>query len=335
MLSNRKALIIGASGQDGPLLAESLSRDGWLVIGTYRNRREGFPHLSGMLHYDSTAQPQRIHTILDEVDPDVIVYLAGQSSVASSWISPADTTAANAGGYAALLEALEERSRRIAGTPKLVHASSSEMFGSQSGAHRETTPLRPNSPYALSKAYAHSLGSMFRESHGLPVSNAIMFNHESQRRPLPYVFRRISLGTSALALGLIPRLSIGSLSVTRDWGSAVEYARALSLMCASEVCDDYIIATGQSLPLKDVVNAALEEVGLGGRWDLIHQDPKLFRPGTEYPVAADPSKIGDQLGWSAKRNALAVIREMVRLDLRLLTECDDPVGLIAPLVSHP
>jgi len=321
------ALVFGVSGQDGPWVARELDAAGYVVHGTHLHHAPDFPWIASSVSVDLSRDDVDVHGLLKAHGPRVIVFLAGRSSVAGSWNDPAATMAANVASYARVLEAVAQVDPSI----RLVHASSSEMFGQADAVITEETPLRPNSPYAESKAMAHGLGVEAREKRGMNVANAILFNHESVRRPLPYVFRRISVGTAALSLGLIDELVLGDLDVVRDWGHAPDYARAVGMIARAPAAGDFVVATGVSVRLRDVVEAALASVGLQDRWDLIRIDPALARSGSSYAVRADPTHIHEILGWKASQSAADVISLMVSHDLDVLSDSRQASDLLSRL----
>ena len=313
-MAEKRALVLGASGQDGPWVAQELHDAGYVVHGTYLTTEPDSPALAGRIAIDLADPHTRAHGLIESTQPSIVVFLAGRSSVSGSWVDPAATMAANLSGYARILEAVRDVDPSI----RVLHASSSEMFGDAGDVIDEFTPMRPNSPYAESKAQAHVLGCRYRDEFGLNVANAILSNHESIRRPLPYVFRRISAGVAALACGLAAELALGDLSVIRDWGHAPEYARAMSVIANAPDAGDFVVATGVSVSLRDVVEAALATAGLEDRWDLIRLDPALARSGSSYAVRANPSRIGQSLGWKSSDSAVDVIATMVRHDLEVV-----------------
>lgn len=310
------ALVFGVSGQDGPWVARELDAAGYVVHGTHLHHAPDFPWIASSVSVDLSRDDVDVRDLLEAYGPRVVVFLAGRSSVAGSWNDPAATMAANVASYARVLDAVA----RVDPSIRVVHASSSEMFGQADAVITEATPLRPNSPYAESKSSAHRLGIDARDRSGINVANAILFNHESVRRPLPYVFRRISVGTAALSLGLIDELVLGDLEVVRDWGYAPDYARAVTLIAQAPEPDDFIVATGVSVRLRDVVEAALASAGLPDRWDLIRIDPALARSGSSYAVHADPSRIREALGWEATESSAEVISLMVAHDIEALSD---------------
>ena len=297
-------------------MARDLGNAGYEVFGTHLTQLPPDGVVTRSVALDLMDEQVDVRGLIERVAPRIIVFLAGRSSVAESWKDPAGTMTVNAASYARILDAV----RDIDPTIRVVHASSSEMYGDTEGIIDESTSLRPNSPYAESKAVAHRLGVEARERNGMNISNAILTNHESVRRPLPYVFRRISVGAAALALGLIDELVLGDLDVIRDWGHAPDYAQAMALMALAPEPDDFVIATGVSVSLRDVVASALACVGLDDRWDLIALNPALARSGSSYPVWANPDRIGRTLGWKAHDAATSVISIMVTHDTEVLSD---------------
>lgn len=315
-MTKPRALIFGVSGQDGPWVARGLIDAGYEVFGTHLTQSPPHGVVTQSVALDLVDELVDLRGLIERVAPSAIVFLAGRSSVADSWNHPAETMTVNATSYARILDAV----RDLDPTIRVVHASSSEMYGDVGGVIDESTPLRPNSPYAESKAVAHRLGVEARERNGMNISNAILTNHESVRRPLPYVFRRISVGVAALALGFIDELVLGDLDVVRDWGHAPDYAHAMVLMALADEPGDYVIATGVSVSLRDVVASALAWANLDDRWDLIALNPALARRGSSYAVRANPAHIGAMLGWQARDTATSVMSIMVAHDSSVLSD---------------
>jgi GDPmannose 4,6-dehydratase len=246
------ALITGVAGQDGAYLTRLLRDRGYRVVGMVQPGRPVRPDLEPYLR-DVELVPGTIRdtdslrAVVAGCDPDEVYNLAGVSSVARSWSEPELTADVNGTGLLRLVQALVEHRDRTGRAPRLLQASSSEMFGTPTTATQdESTPLRPRSPYALAKAFAHEAADMFRQSHGLFVSCAVLFNHESPLRPPTFVTRKISSTVAAIAAGRADRLVLGDLEIRRDWGSAEDYVQAMWLALQAEQPMDYVVATGET-----------------------------------------------------------------------------------------
>jgi len=311
----KRALICGVTGQDGAYLAELLLDKGYEVWGTSRDA-----HMASVGGLQALGIADRIRIVsmapsdfrsvfmtLKEASPDEIYNLAGQSSVALSFEQPAEALESITLGALNLLEAL-----RLSGSAaRLYNAGSSECFGDLGGARAtEATAFRPRSPYAVAKSSAHWLVANYREAYGLFACNGILFNHESPLRPARFVTRKITRGVHAIRRGTRSRLTLGRLDITRDWGWASEFVEAMWLMLQQDTPDDFVVATGRSFTLEQLVSAAFDAVGLDWR-DHVDLDPAMARP-TDLPWSGgDPQKAADLLGWRAKYAMPDVIRLMM------------------------
>jgi GDPmannose 4,6-dehydratase len=342
--SKRVALITGITGQDGAYLAEFLLKKGYEVHGIKR-RSSSFntgridhlyqdPHekdLHLILHYGDLTDATNLIRIVQQVKPDEIYNLAAQSHVAVSFETPEYTANADAIGTLRLLEAI-----RILGMEtktRFYQASTSEMYGKvQEVPQRETTPFYPRSPYGAAKVYAYWITVNYREAYGLHASNGILFNHESPIRGETFVTRKITRAVARIKLGLQEKLYLGNLDAKRDWGHARDYVEAQWLILQQVQPDDYVIATGRQITVREFVMLAFAEVGIALNWRgtgaseqgvdraagkvLVEIDQRYFRPTEVDTLLGDPSRAKTKLGWTAKTSLEQLCAEMVRADLR-------------------
>ena len=321
----RRALIIGLAGQDGSYLAELLLEKGYAVFGTIRRRSpDALARVAHILDRvaladgDLTSQAS-VNALIQSVAPDEVYNFAAQSFVPASWDQPVHTGEITALGVARLLEAL----RRHKPDARFYQASSSELFGlARETPQSETTPFHPRSPYGAAKAYGHNLTVNYRESLGLYACSGICFNHESPRRGLEFVTRKITHRVAEIELGLAQELKLGSLETRRDWGFAGDYVKAMWLMLQQERADDYVVSTGQPHSVQDFVEAAFEVVGRDWRRHTV-VDPALVRPPEANVLTGDSSKIRRELGWAPTVDFRSLVRMMVESDLRLLRQAPD------------
>ena len=321
----KRALITGITGQDGSYLAEFLLAKGYSVVGIVR--RASAPNLSRIQHLldrielrpaDLLDQLSLIR-VLDDVRPAELYNLAAMSFVPASWEQPMLTGEFNAQGVTRVLEAVRHVDQSI----RIYQASSSEMFGKvREVPQTETTPFYPRSPYGVSKVFGHYITVNYRESYNLFACSGILFNHESPRRGFEFVTRKVTNAVARIKLGLDDRLSLGNLDAQRDWGFAGDYVRAMWLMLQQEVPDDYVIATGVSHSVQQLVEIAFEHVGLD--WHrYVHIDQLLLRPAEVDHLIGDASKAHRQLGWTPEVDFAALVRMMVDADLERLTHARD------------
>jgi GDPmannose 4,6-dehydratase len=257
-----------------------------------------------------------LRSVVAACDPDEVYNLAGVSSVARSWSEPELTADVNGTGLVRLVEALLEHQERTGRQPRLLQASSSEMFGTPTTSTQdETTPLQPRSPYALAKAFAHEAAAMFRESHRLFVSCVILFNHESPLRPPTFVTRKISSTVAAIAAGRADRLVLGDLDIRRDWGSAHDYVQAMWLALQADDPGDYVVATGETHSIREWVAAAFDVVGLRNWEGLVSSDPAFVRPLEPGPLVGDAGRARAVLGWKPSTSFIDLVAEMVQHDV--------------------
>jgi GDPmannose 4,6-dehydratase len=317
----KKAFICGISGQDGAYLAQLLLRRGYQVTGSSRDAQIS---LFANLHRLNLRQEVAVESVaitdfrsvlqaLIKVEPDEVYNLAGQSSVGLSFQQPVETMESIGIGTLNLLEAI-----RFLGKPiKFYNACSGECFGDIPRAATEATPFRPRSPYAVAKAAAFWEVANYREAYQIFACSGILFNHESPLRPERFVTKKIVAAACRIARGSREKLSLGNITIQRDWGWAPEYVEAMWLMLQQDKPDDYVIATGESHSLEEFVVAAFTQVGLDWR-DHVIIDPEFFRP-TEIAVSrGNPEKSGKVLGWRARNRMPEVVRLMCQAELEQL-----------------
>jgi GDPmannose 4,6-dehydratase len=320
LTDRRRALITGITGQDGSYLAELLLGKGYEVHGMVRlSSTETFPRLEAMrdhlvLHTGDLLDRRSLIDVMRECEPDEIYNLAATSSVAASWSQPVLTAEFTAVGVTRILEAMRE----VVPGSRFYQASSSEMFGEvREVPQRESTPFYPRSPYGVAKCYGHFITVNYRESYDLFAVSGILFNHESERRPLDFVTRKVTHGAAAIKLGLQEDLALGNLHAERDWGYAKDYVEAMWLMLQQDQPDDYVIATGETHSVRELVQVAFEHAGLDPERH-IRVDPRFLRPADVEQVIGDAAKAREKLGWRPRTSFEEMIRLMVDADLELL-----------------
>jgi len=349
------ALITGITGQDGSYLAEFLLEKGYIVHGIKR-RASSFntqrvdhiyqdPHVNNrnfVLHYGDLSDSSNLIRIVQQTQPDEIYNLGAQSHVAVSFESPEYTADVDAMGTLRLLEAI-----RILGLEKktrFYQASTSELYGLvQETPQKETTPFYPRSPYAVAKLYAYWITVNYREAYGMYACNGILFNHESPRRGETFVTRKITRGLANIALGLEECLYMGNIDSLRDWGHAKDYVRMQWLMLQQEQADDFVIATGQQVSVREFITRSARELGLSLKFDgkgeaevgivtgvdgdkapavkpgqvIVRIDPRYFRPAEVETLLGDPTKARDRLGWVPEISLNELIHDMMASDLEM------------------
>jgi GDPmannose 4,6-dehydratase len=316
----KRALVTGITGQDGSYLAELLLDKGYEVYGMMR--RSSAPNLWRIEHLLDriTLKPAdlldqlSLLRLVDEVRPAEIYNLAAMSFVPASWDQPLLTGEFNAQGVTRLLDAV----RQVDASIRIYQASSSEMFGKvREMPQTEKTPFYPRSPYGVSKVFAHYITVNYRESYNLFAVSGMLFNHESPRRGLEFVTRKVSDGVARIKLGLADTLPIGNLDARRDWGFAGDYVRAMWLMVQRPTPDDYVIATGVSHSVRDLVEIAFAHAGLD--WQKhVRVDPALLRPAEVEHLLGDSSKARAELGWKPTVDFKQLVEMMVDADLQRL-----------------
>jgi GDPmannose 4,6-dehydratase len=315
-----RALITGITGQDGSYLAEFLLAKGYEVFGMVRRAStENFERIDHLKDSITLAQGDlldqlSIVNVLSETEPDEVYNLAAQSFVPTSWQQPVLTGEFDALGVTKMLEAIRTVNPKI----KFYQASSSEMFGKvQEVPQKESTPFYPRSPYGVAKVYGHFITVNYRESYNLHATSGILFNHESPRRGLEFVTRKISDGAARVKLGLVESLTLGNLEARRDWGFAGDYVRAMWLMMQQDTPEDYVIATGKNHSVKDFVQEAFGYLDLD--WEkYVISDPRFMRPAEVEHLVGDASKAGKNLGWKPECSFSDLVRMMVDADLKRL-----------------
>jgi GDPmannose 4,6-dehydratase len=320
MTEKKRALITGITGQDGSYLAELLLDKGYDVHGMVRrSSTETFQRLEHIrdqitLHTGDLLDLRSLVDVYRAVEPHEIYNLAAMSFVAASWNQPVLTAEFTAVGVTKALEAMRE----VAPDARLYQASSSEMFGKVLEVPQtETTPFYPRSPYGVAKVYGHFITVNYRESYGLHASCGILFNHESPRRGLEFVTRKVTHAAASIKLGLQDELALGNLDAERDWGYARDYVEAMWLMLQQEEPDDYVIATGEKHTVRELVDVAFDRVGLDPA-DYVRIDPRFLRPAEVEELVGDPGKAREQLGWAPTTSFEDMVRLMVDSDLELL-----------------
>lgn len=321
-----KALITGITGQDGSYLAEFLLECGYEVVGMVRrsstinfHRIAQIQDRIKLAQGDLLDQVSMIH-VLEEHRPDEVYNLAAQSFVQTSWSQPVFTGEATALGVTRLLDAI----RIVNPSIRFYQASSSEMFGKVvTVPQNESTPFYPRSPYGVAKVYGHWITVNYRESYNLHAVSGILFNHESPRRGLEFVTRKISHGVAKIKMGLDDELRLGNLDARRDWGFAGDYVRAMWQIVQNERPRDYVIATGETHSVEEFLEVAFSYVDLDWR-EYVVQDPRYMRPAEVDLLVGDASKAGKELGWEPKVTFKELVRMMVDADLKLIRDGDTP-----------
>lgn len=319
-MSKKRALITGITGQDGSYLAEFLLEKGYEVIGMVR--RTSTVNFSRISHIqdkitlvsgDLLDQSSLIY-ILEKYQPDEVYNLAAQSFVPTSFEQPVFTGEVTALGVTRLLEAIRIVNPKI----KFYQASSSEMFGkAREVPQNENTPFYPRSPYGVAKVYAHWITVNYRESYGIFACSGILFNHESPRRGLEFVTRKVTYNAAKIKLGLAKELRLGNLDARRDWGFAGDYVKAMWLMLQQPEPDDYVVGTGETHSVRELCELAFGYLGLDWKKYVV-QDPALFRPADVDLLVADATKARTKLGWKPTVTFEELIKMMVDADLELV-----------------
>ena len=319
-MSVRRALITGVTGQDGSYLAEFLLDRGYEVHGMVRRssteRFDRIDHIRDRLtlHQGDLLDQRSLVDTLRASRPDEIYNLAAMSFVAASWAQPTLTAEFTGIGVTRLLEAMRE----VCPEARFYQASSSEMFGKvRQMPQNETTPFYPRSPYGVAKAYGHFITVNYRESYGLHATSGILFNHESPRRGLEFVTRKITWHAAAIKLGLRSEVRLGNLDAERDWGYALDYVRAMFMMLQQDTPEDYVIATGKAHSVRECVEIAFDHAGVEIDEHVVI-DPSLLRPAEVEHLVGDASKARRVLGWEPGVSFEELIRMMVDADIALL-----------------
>jgi GDPmannose 4,6-dehydratase len=319
----KRALITGVTGQDGIYLAELLLSKGYHVVGLIRGQnnpklpllRQELPDLeivtgdlldlSSLMRAFKVAQPEEVYN------------LGAISFVAYSWDNAHLTSDVTGKGVLNMLEATRLYAGDNLEKVRFYQASSSEMFGKvQEVPQRESTLLWPRSPYGVAKVYGHYMTINYRESYGMHASSGILFNHESPRRGPEFVTKKVTQAVARISLGLQDSVSLGNLDAKRDWGFAGDYVKAMWLMLQQKEADDYVVATGRSHSIRDLLDVAFEHVGIRDWGDHVFQDPRFFRPAEVDVLVGDPSKAKNRLGWEPQVSFDELVQMMVEFDVR-------------------
>jgi GDPmannose 4,6-dehydratase len=333
----KRALVTGITGQDGSFLAELLLEKGYTVFGFARRdswfSENNATHLKGSIElvFGDMGEGLDISNAILESEPDEIYNLASQSRPAESWARAPETLIVNALGTIRLFEAVRHSRPQC----RVYQASSSEMFGQvRTSPQNEDTPLSPANPYAAAKIYGHQMARIYRESYGLYISNGILFNHESERRPLHFLTQKVAYGAACAALGIDDspdrnevgvaivregKLSLGNLEIARDWGYAGDFVGAMHLMLQQEKPGDFVIGTGKLHTLKELCQTAYASVGFDWR-ERVVSDVALTRPLETGQLLADPTKAREVLGWTPKVDFDALIKRMVKAQISRLEQ---------------
>ena len=327
----KRALITGMTGQDGSYLAELLLSEGYEVFGMVR--RSSSPNLSRIEHLLDriTLRPAdlldqlSLIRLIDDVRPRELYNLAAMSFVPASWDQPMLTGEYNAQGVTRVLDAIRQVDPKI----RFYQASSSEMFGKvREVPQSEKTPFYPRSPYGVSKVFAHYITVNYRESYNLFAVSGMLFNHESPRRGLEFVTRKVTDGVARIKLGLKDTLTLGNLDTHRDWGFAGDYVRAMWLMLQQERPDDFVISTGISHSVRELVDVAFSHAGLD--WNKhVRLDPQLIRPAEVEHLIGDSTKARRELGWAPTVDFTSLIRMMVDADLERVASASRSIPRVA------
>jgi GDPmannose 4,6-dehydratase len=315
------ALITGITGQDGSYLAEFLLQKGYRVVGMTRRSstdvHERINHLVDRIEIVSgdLLDQSSITQIIADISPDEVYNLAAQSFVPTSWAQPVLTGEFTGLGVTRMLEAIRHVDKRI----RFYQASSSEMFGKVLDVpQNEKTPFYPRSPYGVAKVYGHWITVNYRESYDLFAVSGILFNHESPRRGLEFVTRKITDGVARIKLGLRDKLVLGNLDARRDWGFAGDYVRAMWLMLQTERADDYVIATGRTNTVRDFARLAFASVGLEYE-RYVTTDPRFIRPAEVDLLIGDPARAKNELQWEPEVDFEGLVAMMVEADVARLS----------------
>ena len=316
-----RALITGVNGMDGSHLADFLLQKGYIVYGM--ERRTSYPnrlnskHLENKITFlngDLTDQNSLLR-VIKESKPDEIYHLAAQSFVGESWNTPEQTGDVTGLGTLRMLEAIREYGEEI----KFYQASTSEMFGRMvENPAKETTPFYPRSPYGVAKLYGHWITKNYRESYDMFNVSGILFNHESERRGIEFVTRKISDGVARIYCGLQDKIILGNLDSKRDWGYAPDYVESMWLMLQQDKPDDYVIATGKAHTIREFLDRAFKHIGIVD-WDVyVGKDERFMRPAEVDVLRGDSTKAKEVLGWTPKTSFEQMVSKMVSNDIRIL-----------------
>jgi GDPmannose 4,6-dehydratase len=324
-----KALITGITGQDGSYLAELLLKKGYDVHGIMR-RASTFntgridhiyqdPHIESSkfhLHYGDLADANTVRRLIYKIQPDEIYNLGAQSHVRVSFDIPEYTANITGIGTLRVLEAIKDFEEHMGKKVKFYQASSSEMFGAAPPPQNENTPFYPRSPYGIAKVFSFNTTRNYREAYGIFAANGILFNHESERRGETFVTRKITRGIARILAGLDKKIYLGNLNARRDWGYAPEYCEAMWLILQHPEPDDFVIGTGESHSVGELVETVFKHVGITNWRDYVGIDPRYYRPAEVENLVADAKKAKEKLGWQPKTKFEDIIKIMLKHDLK-------------------
>lgn len=317
----KKALITGINGMDGSHLADLLLEKGYEVYGMERRssvkNRGNTGHLEGRITFvDGDLSDQNsLLRIIKDIHPEEVYNIAAQSFVGQSWQTPEYTSNVTGLGVLRVLEAIRETDKTI----KFYQASSSEMFGKMvENPSNENSPFYPRSPYGVAKLYGHWITKNYRESYGIYACSGILFNHESERRGIEFVTRKISDGVARIHLGLSEFITLGNIEAKRDWGYAPDYVEAMWLMLQQPEPDDYVIATGETKSIREFLDIAFNHVGISNWEKYIKIDPKYMRPAEVDVLRGDYLKAKNKIGWEPKTSFETLVKIMVDNDVKRL-----------------
>ena len=317
----KRALITGINGMDGSHLADLLLSKGYEVYGMERRssskNRTNTAHLEGKITFVSgdLSDQNSLFRVLKESDPDEVYNLGSQSFVGESWNTPEQTGDVTGLGVLRVLEAIREYGKPI----KFYQASTSEMFGKMEKLANEDTKFHPRSPYGVAKLYGHWITVNYRESYDMFNTSGILFNHESERRGIEFVTRKITDGVARIHLGLQDKVILGNLDTKRDWGYAPDYVEAMWLMLQQDEPRDYVIATGETHSLEELLVIAFSEIGITDWKKYVGQDERYMRPADVFYLAGDSSKAREELGWKPKTSFKEMVSKMVTNDIKLIS----------------
>ena len=318
----KRALVTGINGMDGSHLADFLLKNNYEVFGMERRssvkNRTNTKHLEGDIEFltgDLTDQ-NSLFRALRQVDPHEVYNLGSQSFVGESWNTPEQTGDVTGLGVLRVLEALREYDKPI----KFYQASSSEMFGRMiENPANESTPFYPRSPYGVSKLYGHWITKNYRESYGMFNVSGILFNHESERRGIEFVTRKISDGVARIHLGLEEHITLGNLDAKRDWGYAPDYVESMWLMLQQKEPNDYVIATGETHSIREFLDRAFQHIGIVDWKEYVKQDDRYMRPAEVDVLCGDSTEARKKIGWSPRTTFDGLISKMVECDVNLVS----------------